>query len=61
VRRRRFRLFWRLVRRRIFVILILVLVFIFIFIVIVIFEFLVRQSVPELQYKPACGGFHRHD
>jgi hypothetical protein len=59
VRRRRFRLFWRLVRRRIFVILILVLVFIFI--VIVIFEFLVRQSVPELQYKPACGGFHRHD
>jgi ABC-type phosphate transport system permease subunit len=61
VRRRRFRLFWRLVRRRIFVILILVLVFIFIFIVIVILEFLVRQSVPELQYKPACGGFHRHD
>jgi hypothetical protein len=55
VRRRRFRLFWRLVRRRIFVILVLVFIFI------VIFEFLVRQSVPELQYKPACGGFHRHD
>jgi hypothetical protein len=61
VRRRRFRLFWRFVRRRIFVIVILILILVLVFIFIVIFEFLVRQSVPELQYKPACGGFHRHD
>jgi hypothetical protein len=51
VRRRRFRLFWRLVRRRIFVVVLVLLI------LLILFEFLFRQSVPELQYKPAGRGF----